>query len=72
MDVRGLESPLEGTLFLWTGNYSLAHPVVEERLRDVAYGLALVTAAFGSGIFWAVAGPATQTSAAELLVRYLS
>lgn len=72
MDVRGLKSPLEGTLFLWTGNYALAHPERTERLRDLAYGLALVTAAFGSGIFWAVAGPATRSSAAEVLVRYLS
>lgn len=35
MDVRGLKSPLEGTLFLWTGNYALAHPERMERLRDV-------------------------------------
>lgn len=72
MDVRGMKSPLEGTLFLWTGNYAQAHPEREEHLRDAAYGLALLVAALGSGVFWALAGPATQTSAAELLVRYLS
>jgi hypothetical protein len=72
MDVRGMTSPLEGTLFLWTGNYGLAHSEKAERLRDVAFGLALLVAALGSGVFWDLAGPASQTSAAELLIRYLT
>jgi len=72
MDQRGLTSPLQGTLFIFTGNYERAHPERTERLRDVLAGLVLSALTLGAAMFWAVSGPATQSSAADVLARLLS
>jgi hypothetical protein len=72
MDLRGLESPLQGTLFLFTGNYQHAHPVAADRLRDATFALALAGLALGAGLFWSVTGPASQQSAADVLMHFLS
>jgi len=72
MDLRGLKSPIQGTLFLFTGNYERAHSVVADRLRDIGFGLALLTLATGAALFWAVTGPASQLSAADVLMHVLS
>lgn len=72
MDLRGLKSPIQGTLFLFTGNYERAHSVAADRLRDVGFGLALLTLATGAALFWTVTGPSSQQSAADLLMHFLS
>lgn len=72
MDLRGLKSPIQGTLFLFTGNYERAHSVAVDRLRDIGFGLGLLTLATGAALFWAVTGPSSQQSAADVLMHVLS
>lgn len=72
MDVRGLKSPIQGTLFLFTGNYERAHPARAERLRDLTFSLALAVMATGAGLFWTVTGPASRLSVADVVMHVLS
>ncbi len=72
MDMRGLESPIQGTLFLYTGNYRRAHPVGVDRLRDATIGLTLLAMATGTALFWTVTGAASRMSAADVVMRFLS
>jgi len=72
MDLRGLKSPLEGTLFLFTGNYQSAHPIGTDRLRDATIGLAILAMTTGTALFWTVTGAASRTSAADVVMRFLS